>query len=105
MHTAKKTPVAAVVLVLLGLCPTACGSNAQQPSSISGTPASEPSPTLGSTSVRRPSTKQVAMPFNDLYSATGVAVDTVGNVFVTDYDNGEVLKLPAGFSISVSLPF
>jgi serine/threonine-protein kinase len=37
--------------------------------------------------------------------AEGVAVDTASNVYVTDYWNSRVLKLPAGSNTAVELPF
>jgi len=42
------------------------------------------------------SNNQVELPFTGLGNAEGVAVDTAGNVSVTDFDNNRVLKLPAG---------
>jgi sugar lactone lactonase YvrE len=40
-------------------------------------------------------TRQVELPFTGLNGPTGVAVDTAGNVYVTDGPNNRVLRLPA----------
>jgi DNA-binding beta-propeller fold protein YncE len=42
------------------------------------------------------SNTSVELPFSGLLGPTGVAVDTVGNVYVADRGNNRVLKLPAG---------
>jgi serine/threonine-protein kinase len=36
------------------------------------------------------------LPFTGLNSPNGVAVDTAGNLYVTDFGNDRVVKLPAG---------
>jgi len=45
------------------------------------------------------------MPFTGLNGPRGEAVDGAGNLYVTDYDNNRVLKLPAGSSTQTELPF
>jgi serine/threonine-protein kinase len=50
-------------------------------------------------------TNQVELPFTGLNRPGGVAVDTAGNIYVTDEGSNRVLKLPAGASTAVELPF
>jgi DNA-binding beta-propeller fold protein YncE len=56
------------------------------------------------------STTQVELPFTGLYAPQEVAVDTAGDVYVTDgvynpdVGHSRVLKLPAGSSTQVELP-
>lgn len=45
------------------------------------------------------------LPFYDLKSAWGVAVDAGGSVYVTDFRSNRVLKLPAGSQTTTALPF
>jgi serine/threonine-protein kinase len=40
-------------------------------------------------------TSQIELPFTGLNRPTGVALDTEGNVYVTDTGNNRVLELPA----------
>src|SRR6202012_5025838 len=63
-------------------------------------PSSQPSPT-----VPNPRTPQIELPFTGLNSPGAVAVDAAANVYIVDYLNGRVLKLPAGSNTSVELPF
>ena len=39
-----------------------------------------------------------------MYSPGGVAVDTAGAVYVTDYGDNRVLKMPAGSTTQVRMP-
>ncbi|MEV6335641.1 serine/threonine-protein kinase PknD [Nocardia vinacea] len=48
---------------------------------------------------------QTPLPFTDVSLLTDVAVDTAGNVYVTDMGNDQVVKLAAGASTSTPLPF
>ncbi|ABG99584.1 serine/threonine protein kinase (plasmid) [Rhodococcus jostii RHA1] len=48
---------------------------------------------------------QTQLPFTSLSQPEGVAVDTVGSVYVTDHDNNQVLKLAAGSTTQTVLPF
>ena len=52
-----------------------------------------------------PQSAQVELPFIGLHLPEGVAVDFVGNVYITDEGNRRVLKLPAGSNTQVELPF
>ena len=45
------------------------------------------------------------LPFTGLDRPDGVAVDTAGTVYVTDFGNNRVLKLTAGASSQTVLPF
>ncbi|WP_330256152.1 serine/threonine-protein kinase PknD [Nocardia sp. NBC_00565] len=48
---------------------------------------------------------QIPLPFTGVSLPTDVAVDTAGNVYVTDMGNDRVVKLAAGASTSTPLPF
>ncbi len=48
--------------------------------------------------------RQVVLPFTGLNNPRGVAVDTIGAVYVADSGNNRVLKLPAGASTPTTLP-
>ena len=48
---------------------------------------------------------QVTLPFTGLYHPYGVAVDTAGDLYVTDGFNDRVLKLAAGSGAQAVLPF
>jgi serine/threonine protein kinase, bacterial len=50
-------------------------------------------------------TTQTVLPFTGLHNAGGVAVDSTGNLYVTDTGNDRVLKLAAGSSTQTVLPF
>ena len=50
-------------------------------------------------------TAPIQMPFNDITSPVGVAVDGDGNVYVADSFNGGVQKLPVGANAATKLPF
>jgi serine/threonine protein kinase, bacterial len=45
------------------------------------------------------------LPFNEIHSPGGVAVDTAGAVYVASYGDNQVLKLPAGSNTQVTVPF
>lgn len=45
------------------------------------------------------------LPFTGLYYPYGAAVDSAGDVYVTDRGNNRVIKLEAGSSTPVELPF
>ncbi|MEV2226782.1 serine/threonine-protein kinase PknD [Nocardia vinacea] len=48
---------------------------------------------------------QTSLPFTGVSLLTDVAVDTAGNVYVTDMGNDQVVKLAAGASTPTPLPF
>jgi serine/threonine-protein kinase len=65
-------------------------------------------PQLGSHQVVKQTadlTTQTVLPFTGLHNPGGVAVDSTGNLFVTDNGNSRVLKLAAGSSTQAVLPF
>lgn len=71
----------------------------------SSPPAASPPASASSAapSARRPAL--VTLPFTGLNHPTGVAVDTAGNVYVTDTSPGRVLKLAPGAATPTELPF
>lgn len=87
--------VAAVALV------AACGS-APAPT---GKSAQSAQPTRqGATALAAP-VGQTLLPFEGLHHPNGVAVDTDGNAYLADRENHRVLKMPAGSSSQIVLPF
>ncbi|MCV7257135.1 protein kinase [Mycobacterium shimoidei] len=55
--------------------------------------------------VDRPLPSQEVLPFTALINPSGVAVDLAGDVYVADFSNVRVLRLPAGSNTQVELPF
>ena len=52
------------------------------------------------------SNTQTVLPFTGLSTTLGgVAVDTAGNLYVTDFANNRVVKLAAGSNTQTVLPF
>jgi serine/threonine-protein kinase len=65
-------------------------------------------PQLGSHQVVKQTadlTTQTVLPFTGLHNPGGVAVDSTGNLYVTDNGNSRVLKLAAGSTTQTVLPF
>jgi DNA-binding beta-propeller fold protein YncE len=76
------------------------------PLSQQSAPPSPPSQTVHNSQPPKTVYKsQVELPFTGLSGPRGVAVDSAGNVYVTDRGPSRVLKLPAGSSTPVELPF
>jgi DNA-binding beta-propeller fold protein YncE len=76
----------------LNLCGPPWGSSAT---------ASPAAPSAGS----KPQAMQVELPLTGLKDASGVAVDTAGNVYITDAVDNRALELQAGSSTQIELPF
>jgi sugar lactone lactonase YvrE len=73
---------------------------------IAGEMAAKATPYHSSQMPSQPSNpSQIVLPFSGLHYPTGVTVDTAGNVYVTDGENGRVLKLPTGSTTQTELPF
>jgi serine/threonine-protein kinase len=68
-------------------------------------PLASPSTETGSPNKLSARPRLVELPFTDLNGPSDVAVDTAGNVYISDFDNNRVLKLPAGSNTPVELPF
>ncbi|MGB9302810.1 MAG: serine/threonine-protein kinase PknD [Mycobacterium sp.] len=57
------------------------------------------------TTVTRRNSAETPLPFDNVKVATGVVVDTAGNVYVADMGNDVVLRLAAGATAATPLPF
>jgi DNA-binding beta-propeller fold protein YncE len=84
---AKLCKLSVTIALLIGAA--GCSTTADQ--SAPSSPSSPPS--------------HVELPFTGLKNPTGVAVDTTGNVYVTDFFNNRVLKRLPGSNAPVELPF
>jgi serine/threonine-protein kinase len=84
------------VIAAAGMTQTAC---------VRRGPGSRPTSSSAPTSSERSYAAQVVLPFTGLRGPEGVAVDSVGNLYVTDWGNNRVLKLAAGSSAQDVLPF
>jgi hypothetical protein len=51
------------------------------------------------------SSRQIILPFTRLAAPEGLAVNTVGDVYVADHGNNQVMKLAAGSSTPITMPF
>jgi sugar lactone lactonase YvrE len=79
----------------------------------SQTRTGHPAPPSGQTGQPAAPAWPTVLPFTDLNEPWGVAVDTAGNVYITEAaeagvnntGNNRVLKLPAGSNTPVELPF
>ena len=81
------------------------GCRSSQPSAAPFRPAQVELPhSRPSWAIHNPHTPQVELPFTGLKGPSGLAVDTGGNVFVTD-GLSSVFELPAGSTTQVKLPF
>ncbi|WP_431972003.1 serine/threonine-protein kinase PknD [Nocardia sp. bgisy134] len=87
LAAAVAVAVVSVVAVVLGV-QRESGGGGQSPTSIASGYSS-----------------QIPLPFTGVSLPTGVAVDTAGNIYVTDMGSDRVLKLAAGASTPTPLPF
>jgi serine/threonine protein kinase, bacterial len=71
---------------------------------VIGRPSSDSSGTPAKPNAQDHSS-QIPLPFTDVRLATGVAVDSGGDTYVTDIGTDRVLYLPAGAPASTPLPF
>lgn len=100
-RTGPLIATAVVVVVAAGVTgyllrpqsPASQSSSGQPP--LASAPAGRPAPAPG----------QPGLPFAGLNGPDGVAVDTVGNLYVADGGNNRVLELSAGSSAPTELPF
>jgi serine/threonine protein kinase len=69
------------------------------------TPTAQPAAPSGPTGQPAPASGQTVLPFTGLNRPDGVAVDTTGNLYVTDSKNNRVVELAAGSATQAVLPF
>lgn len=96
---------AAITLSTLALITVICTVIAGCQSSQRSAPSS-----LSTVSSPRTPPVPVELPFTGVYSPTGIAVDTAGNVYINNQhirpdEKSRVLMLPAGSHTQVELPF
>jgi serine/threonine-protein kinase len=80
------------------------------PTADLATPLIAPAPAARSTETGAPAKRPawprlIELSFTGLNGPSDVAVDITGTVYVADFDNNRVLKLPAGSNTQVELPF
>lgn len=95
IHLSRKT-VGGAVAAVVAVVTTAVLIVDRQSSGSGGTP---PTPAAGG------NTAQSSLPFTDVQLVTGIAVDAVGDAYVTDIGRDEVLRLAAGAPTPTVLPF
>jgi serine/threonine-protein kinase len=99
-----KWPLIVAIVAILAVAGHA-GSLLQANPPGSQTPTPQPVPLLGQTMRPAPPGGQTVLPFSFLNSPDGVAVDSVGNVYVAAAGGGRVLELAPGSTGSTELPF
>src|SRR5262249_51063369 len=85
---------AALIAATIATVTVGCTPTSQGPSGP--TPTSAASRTYGA---------PVTLPFTGLNIPSGVAIDTAGNLYVTDYTNQRVVSLAAGSTAQAVQPF
>ncbi len=106
MHRRAVVALAALVLIAIviivivehGSSPTSAPPSPPSQQSAPPSPPSQQSapPSPPSQTVQNPQPYQLQLPFSGLNGPGGVAVDSGGNVYVAEFDDHRVLKLPAG---------
>ncbi len=91
----RRAAIAATAFVLTVVLTVIAGCRSSQPPAQPSQLSAPPTSLLQTIHNPQPPSP-VELPFVGLTHPTGVAVDSAGNVYVTDFDNNRVLKLPAG---------
>ncbi len=97
----RNAVIAAIIVLTVAAIGMTTGYLATRPSQHETARTSAANPP-SSTPVSEP---QTVLPFTVLTEPTGVAVDTAGSVYVTEYVHSRVFKLAAGSNTPTVLPF
>jgi serine/threonine protein kinase, bacterial len=97
-------PLTAAIAVALGVAGMT-GYLLQPHSPTSQTPTAQPTLPPGQTGQPASPSPATVLPFTGLNSPDDVAVDSVGNLYVVDAGNSQVLEMAAGSSGPTVLPF
>jgi hypothetical protein len=89
--------IVVAVAILVAATASITGYLLTGPSSGSSSQSSSQSPSQSS--------RQIILPFTRLAAPEGLAVNTVGDVYVADHGNNQVMKLAAGSSTPITMPF
>jgi serine/threonine-protein kinase len=97
--------IAAVVVVVAVAAFGVTGYLMRSPSPAAQAPTAQPALPPGESAQPAPASGQTELPVTGLSSPSGVAVDSVGNVYIADAGNGRVLTLAKGAGSGSELPF